>query len=323
MDPAADPGAASWSEPLVAYVMAVLDTYGRARRRPARQRARLRGAVRDHPDWSCVILGHRRLVVVDPEAQQRWPTRCKALVPPLADLVDQGGLAGHDQRRRADLVIGFIGVIWTVSQFYVTLDVAFARIFAGTPERDVVRRTARGFLWVADPHLGRRRGRSSLGGRRHGRRGAASRTSPRPSATLRSILVRLAVPARRSAIGLRVVVYRTLPPRAPRSARSGCPRSSSGIAIVALSQLFLFLAPRLVGAPRWPGRWRRRSSRWPGCRSRSRRCCTARPGSGSARRPLPAAPITPRRRAGSGRLSPGGSRSAGRTGRWRRVTARS
>ena len=36
-----------------------------------------------------------------------------------------------------------------MSQFHGALDVAFARIFSDAPERDIVRRTARGFVWVA------------------------------------------------------------------------------------------------------------------------------------------------------------------------------
>ena len=41
-----------------------------------------------------------------------------------------------------------IGLIWTVSQLYGALDVAFARIFSDNPERDIVRRTTRGFAVV-------------------------------------------------------------------------------------------------------------------------------------------------------------------------------
>ena len=54
-------------------------------------------------------------------------------------------------RRRAALssVLGVVGLIWTVSQLYVTLDLAFSRIFPDRPERDLLRRTARGFVWVA------------------------------------------------------------------------------------------------------------------------------------------------------------------------------
>ena len=45
-------------------------------------------------------------------------------------------------------LIGVLGVIWTVSQLYGALDVAFARIFAEAPERDMVKRTARGLFVV-------------------------------------------------------------------------------------------------------------------------------------------------------------------------------
>ena len=45
-------------------------------------------------------------------------------------------------------ILGVVGLVWTVSQLYGALDVAFARIFADVPERDIVRRTARGLLVV-------------------------------------------------------------------------------------------------------------------------------------------------------------------------------
>ena len=45
-------------------------------------------------------------------------------------------------------ILALIGLVWTVSQLYGALDVAFARIFSDMPERDIVRRTARGFLVV-------------------------------------------------------------------------------------------------------------------------------------------------------------------------------
>ena len=45
--------------------------------------------------------------------------------------------------------VGLVGLVWTVSQFYGTLDIAFARIFTDRPERDVFRRTARGLVSVA------------------------------------------------------------------------------------------------------------------------------------------------------------------------------
>ena len=45
-------------------------------------------------------------------------------------------------------IIGLLGLLWGVSQFYATLDLAFSRIFSDAPERDFARRTLRGFVWV-------------------------------------------------------------------------------------------------------------------------------------------------------------------------------
>ncbi len=154
----------------------------------------------------------------------------------LLDLVNGAALTS---------VIGLVGLIWTVSQFYVTLDVAFARIFADEPERDLFRRTARGFLWVAllitsvlvlialvglasaaDAFL------------------PVSMPYGRALATiLTSVPVVLLI-----AIVVVTLMYRTVPPRAPRWSAIAPPSVIVAIVVVALSQAFVFLAPRLVGA---------------------------------------------------------------------------
>ena len=67
--------------------------------------------------------------------------------PPLAELIN-GAVEAMSRGAALTSLIGVVGVIWTVSQLYGALDVAFARIFAEAPERDMVRRTARGFLVV-------------------------------------------------------------------------------------------------------------------------------------------------------------------------------
>jgi uncharacterized BrkB/YihY/UPF0761 family membrane protein len=134
-------------------------------------------------------------------------------------------------------------VIWTVSQFYGALDVAFARIFAGAPERDVLRRTARGLLVVAliagavvvfivlvslatvlD---------------------AVSAGIPMASAVagaVGSVLFLSAV-----AIAAMLLIYRTLPPHAPSWHALVLPGVVVGFVIVILSQIFTILVPRLVG----------------------------------------------------------------------------
>jgi uncharacterized BrkB/YihY/UPF0761 family membrane protein len=54
-------------------------------------------------------------------------------------------------------------------------------------------------------------------------------------------------------IGLVMVIYRTLPPGTPSFRAIWVPAVVAGVAIVALSQLFLLLAPLLVGAARLAG----------------------------------------------------------------------
>ena len=95
-----------------------------------------------------VTLGVAGLIVKDPAVQEQLAAALSALVPPLQDLI-QGALVSMAQGAAVTSLIGVLGLIWTVSQFYVTLDVAFSRIFTDRPERDVLRRMGRGFVWVA------------------------------------------------------------------------------------------------------------------------------------------------------------------------------
>ena len=67
--------------------------------------------------------------------------------PPLANLIDES-LTAMSQGAAATSILGVVGLVWTVSQLYGALDVAFARIYSIDPERDIVNRTARGLLVV-------------------------------------------------------------------------------------------------------------------------------------------------------------------------------
>jgi uncharacterized BrkB/YihY/UPF0761 family membrane protein len=142
-------------------------------------------------------------------------------------------------------LIGVVGLIWTVSQFYVTLDVAFSRIFADEPERDVLRRTARGFVWVAlliavvivliiVVWL----------------TSAADAFLPVSMPIGRSLARLLTSPFVIVAVACLVMglIYRTVPPHAPRWSAIVPPAIVVGLIVVVLSQVFVFLAPRLVGA---------------------------------------------------------------------------
>lgn len=235
-------------QPLVALVMRVLDVYGRAAGGLLANGLAFAALFATLP-LVLLILGIAGLVVVDPEAQERLADALKALVPPLADFVDQG-MAALSTNATVASILGFIGVVWAVSQLYVTLDVAFSRIFAEHQERDVVRRTLRGFLWVLvliSVVVG-----TILLGVVATAIGTLFPNEPASIAALRSVLggwpFLLAL-----GIGLVFLVYRTLPPRTPSVAAIWLPAVVAGIVIVALSQLFLVLAPLLVGAARLAG----------------------------------------------------------------------
>ena len=124
-------------------------------------------------------------------------------------------------------LIGVVGVIWTVSQLYGALDVAFARIFAEAPERDMVKRTARGLLVVVligAAIVGVRR--AGLAGRpdRRLRAGPSSRWRACSISVVRSVPFLAAIAA--------IVVlftYHELPPtRAALAFRARARRSWSG-----------------------------------------------------------------------------------------------
>ena len=110
-----------------------------------------------------------------------------------------------------------------------------------------------------------------------------------------------------------LVVYRTLPPKAPSWRSALVPAVVVGVAIVVLTQVFTFLVPRLVGVAALAG-------------SLASAFVALAWLSFSFQALLYGAAWVRVREEGvrAGRVSrPGGSRSAGRTGRWRRVTARS
>ena len=163
--------------------------------------------------------------------------------PPLEELID-GALDTISAGAALTSIIGVLGMVWTVSQLYGALDVAFARIYSNHPERDIVRRTARGFLvvvilivvivgfivltTVSTAFEAITPGKSPFLGS--------------VSAVIGSIWFMIVL----SVIAV-FVVYRTLPPRAPRWRSAIVPAIVVGIAVVLLSQIFVFLVPRLVG----------------------------------------------------------------------------
>ncbi len=241
-----DPGAAIQrflDRPRIAYIRAVLDTYGRAAGGLLANGLAFAALFTAVPIM-LLTLGLTGWLAKDPAIQQAVANALEAIVPPLAELI-QDTLHTLVSGAALTSVIGLVGTVWGVSQLYVALDVAFSRIWGNEPERDVIRRTLRGFLWVAILIVAV----------------IALIVAITVSAAL-SELMPDGVPVGRSvrgilsawpvmilaAIGIVAVVYRTVPPRPPRWKAVWLPAVVAGVAIVSLSQVFVFLVPVLVGA---------------------------------------------------------------------------
>jgi YihY family inner membrane protein len=190
-----------------------------------------------------VTLGVAGLLVKDPAVQQQLAAALSSLVPPLQELI-QAALEAMAQGAAVTGIIGVIGLIWTVSQFYVTLDIAFSRIFTDRPERDLFKRTARGFMWVVGL-IGVVIAlivATSLAA-------AAEALLPTTSPLLTGFGHVMSSPPMVAVITIVVVllVYQVVPPRRPALRASILPAVLAGLVIFVLGQVFLFAAPRIVG----------------------------------------------------------------------------
>jgi YihY family inner membrane protein len=142
-------------------------------------------------------------------------------------------------------VIGAIGLVWAISQFYGTLDIAFARLFPGAIERDLLKRTLRGFATVAILALV-----------------VVAFVVLAWVTSILDVMLPEAFPAASAIRGVvtspftlliltiagLVFAYRILPPRRPAIRDVLLPAVMAGVAVAVLTQAFTFLAPRLVGA---------------------------------------------------------------------------
>jgi YihY family inner membrane protein len=229
--------------PRVVEVRAVLDTYGRA----------AGGLLANGLAFATMFAAIPTLLLVlglagfvaggDTGVRDAVSQVLIAAFPPLEDLIDSA-LDAITKGAAAASVLGVIGLVWTVSNLYGALDVAFARIYTGIPERDMVRRTARGFLVVgllavAIIGLVLVAGlAAALDSTALGRIPLAQTITTLATSWPTMIVIAI--------LGV-LIVYRTLPPRAPSLRAEALPAILVGTGIVILTQLFTFLVPRLVG----------------------------------------------------------------------------
>jgi YihY family inner membrane protein len=229
-------------QPQVARIRAVLDIYGHAAGGLLANGLAFSALFAAIPT-ALVVLGLAGWIAGDTATRDKVSEALIEAFPPIADLIE-GALDAMTRGAAAASIIGVIGLIWTVSQLYGALDVAFARIYSDTPERDIVRRTARGFAVVGILAV------IIIGAIVITALGAMIDSMTMidiPIATSTGRILGSIPFLCLAAVGATFVVYRALPPKAPSRRAAFVPAVMVGIAIVILTQIFTFLVPRLVG----------------------------------------------------------------------------
>ena len=230
-------------EPRVARVVAVLDVYGAAAGGLLANGLAFSSLFAAIPTTLLVLGVAGWIAAGDPSIRNAAADALVAAFPPLEDLIN-GSLDAITKGAALTSVIAVVGLVWTVSQLYGALDLAFARIFAEDQERDIVKRTVRGFLVVALLVIA-----------------IVGLIVVATIATALEALERVDVPFSgivtavvgslpfmiAMSCGAVLVVYRMLPPKAPRWRSALVPALVVGTAIVVLTQIFTFLVPWLVG----------------------------------------------------------------------------
>lgn len=227
----------------VAGVRTVLDTYGRAAGGLLANGLAFSALFTAIP-LTLLLLGVAGgIAAEDPAIRDEVRRALVAAAPPLTALIDESIRAIGDGSVLTSAV-GAAGVIWTVSQLFGALEVAFARIFSDEPERDALQRTLRGFMVVGlivtvviavIGVVGILAAFDAMTGRRGSQ--AQAVLAPLASPLVPWVAACLAV----------TLCYRTLPPRSPTWRALLIPAAIVGTLLAVLSQAFTLLVPRLVG----------------------------------------------------------------------------
>jgi membrane protein len=191
-----------------------------------------------------LLSGVLGLIVDDPERRRAIVAGIGESLPPLRGLVE----ASLDSMSTGAIgfgTIGLVGLAWGASRFYGSLDDAFARIFTDAPKRGLVARTVRGIvsvillvsvfiLGLALTGIG-----SFLATETAGRLGADTRVFWGLATPLLTTVVFVAAIA---------AVYRFVPARDVAWRSLLPPAVVIGVFLAALTQLFSYIAPRLIGS---------------------------------------------------------------------------
>ena len=191
-----------------------------------------------------VLTGVLGLVVSDADRRASMIHGIGQALPPLSDVV-QAFLEAIASNAAGFGIVGLVGAVWGASHFYGSLDEAFSRLFPRARKRGFVERTGRGilsvvlFVAIATLVLLLTGLTSAL---------ADERTSPLAGAA-RGIVGGVS-----SALAWFVFivatgfVYRVVPTREISLRAIWLPALIAGLALAALTELFSYVAPRLIGS---------------------------------------------------------------------------
>ncbi len=94
-----------------------------------------------------LLIGLIGFVIQDPAVKEQLLEQVVTLIPPLEPIARQA-LTGLAASAGAFSIIGLIGLAWSTAGFYGAIDRAFARIFGIRSKRSMVSRTIRGLVMV-------------------------------------------------------------------------------------------------------------------------------------------------------------------------------
>jgi membrane protein len=189
------------------------------------------------------ISGIIGFLVKDPASQEAITDFLAGLAPPLASFLDQaiGGLANASTSLT---IIGLVGAAWGATRLYSSVELGIQAMFTGVKARSIVAKTLRraAFIFVIAAVIAALIVVATLGSILVGRASTATGVI--------AVLESIAFFAAPYALGILAifVVYLVVPPvRPPRTALLP-PSIAAGVSIVAISQVFGIVAPRLVSA---------------------------------------------------------------------------
>lgn len=193
---------------------------------------------------SLFAVGLVGFLVHDAEVRLRLVSYVASQIPPLAPVIESG-LLNVSSNAGAFSIFGLAGLAWSASQFYGSVDAAFSRIFQRAPERGPIERIVRGLASVAIVICALVAGIVTSGIQAV----VAADLPAGPAGDATRILLAVAYPAATLVVVVLAValIYRLVPnTHVPwRSLR--LPAVLVGLVIAAITELFVFLAPRLVG----------------------------------------------------------------------------